>query len=490
MANNRSLTTQKPRSRRERATGSSKTLKEEIMKFNRSLAMCAIAALVIGFAGTTANAASAISHYTSVRPVLTVPAQEELAAVSLDTLIWAASPGSPPDIRFADAAGVPIPHLLQKAAEQRLRTVRDQCHARIDALQEQPDNRIELTVTLDDKAPFATEIEFMTPLMDFERQITVQGIDAEGSATLLVENALIYDYARFADVRRCTVPLPPNRFRRFAIAIGNVTDEQQSPRRQISRTYEQGSEVRMIDQGTLTARPFRMDAVQLYAERQAESHRVDREIPIPTKSWKVLEKPREQQTVIEIETHNEPVTGFTLQVADRNFTRRIRVEVPAGNGGGDTWRTIGSASLSRIAFRNLLQEDRRLVFPECRSLRFRLIIENQDNPPLDITAVEAFGPLWQALYLAAPGRQARLFYGAATPSAPARHDTEAIRRVVGSGFEPIPFNLGDPSGNPDHRQSGLSLTGLVGSRAFFIGAVVIMIAVMAAALVKATRRLD
>ncbi len=457
------------------------------MTLNRCFAISAIAALLTGFAGT-AGAASPISHYPSMRPVLTVPAQEELAAVTLDSRIWAASPGTPPDIRFADAQDIPIPHLLRKAAAQRLRTVRDNCRSSVDALQELPDNRIELTVTLDEKAPFATGLEFATPLQDFERQITVQGIDADGTTTVLVENALIYDYARFADVRRCTVPLPPNRYRRFAISIGNVTDEQQSPRRQISRTYEQGSEVRMIDEGTVTARPFRMDAVQLYAERQAESYRVEREEPIPLNAWRVRDMPAKKQTVIEIETHNEPVTGFTLQIADRNFTRRIRVEVPADSASGDTWRPVGSASLSRIAFRNLLHEQLRISFAEQRAPRFRLLIENQDNPPLDVTAAEAFGPVWQALYLAVPGQQARLYYGAAPPT-PARYDTAAIERVAGSGFEPVPFSLGETVENPHYRQPGCSLTGLIGSRSFFIAAVVIMIAVMAAALVKATRRL-
>ncbi len=455
---------------------------------NRSLAMCAIAALAIGYAGTI-SAANTLARYPSVRPVPTIPAQEELAAVALDSLIWAASPGTPPDIRLADADGTPIPHLLRKAGEQRLRTVRDNCRSNVESLQELPGNRIALTVTLDDKAPLATGIAFVTPLKDFERQITVQGIDADGTATLLVENALIYDYSRFADVRRDNVDLPPNRFRRFVIAIDNVTDEQQSPRRQISRTYEEGEQVRRIDNSTVTARPFRMDAVQLYAERQTESQRIEREIPVPLESWSVRDLPRKQQTVIAIATHNEPVTGFTLQIGDRNFTRRVSVEVPTGNGDSDTWRPIGSASISRIAFRSLLHEQLRVTFAERRSPRFRLVIDNQDNPPLDITGAEAFGPVWQTLYIAAPGQQARLYYGAAQSTA-ARYDTAAIERVLASDFDPVPFSLGKPADNPHYRQPGGSLTGLIGSRSFFIAAVVIMIAVMAAALIKATRRLD
>ncbi len=40
------------------------------------------------------------------------------------------------------------------------------CTSGLTALQELPDNRIEFTVTLDDKSPFATGIEFVTPLIE------------------------------------------------------------------------------------------------------------------------------------------------------------------------------------------------------------------------------------------------------------------------------------------------------------------------------------
>ncbi len=451
-------------------------------------ALPGVAALLISLSGATATA-SYVAHYPFVRPVLTIPAQEELAALTLDSTIWAVSPGTPPDIRIADETARPIPHLLRKAGEQRMRTVRDNCRTTVSALQELPDNRLALTVTLDNKAPFATGIEFTTPLKDFERQITVHGIGESETPEMLVENALIYDYTRFADLRSSSIALPPNRYRRFSIAIGNVTDEQQSPQRQISRTLEQGVDVRLIDQTTLTARPFRMDAVQLYAERQTESHTVERDRPIPLKSWAVRQVPRLRQTVIELETHNEPVTGFTLQVADRNFTRRISVEVPADNGSGDAWRAIGSATISRIAFRNLLHEERRVSFAERRSPRFRLVIENHDHPPLDISGAEAFGPVWQALVIATPGQQGQLYYGAATPQPP-RYNTAAIQRVIEGGFEPVAFALGAPVDNPHYRQPGRTLTGVIGSRTFFTGTVVIMIAVMATALARAARRIS
>ncbi len=444
-------------------------------------------AVILAGSSSSRLTASPIERHPTVRAVLTIPPQEELAALTLDADIWEASPGSPPDIRIVDQEGISIPHLLRKAGEQQLRTVRENCQTTVEFLQEHADNRIDLSVSLDEGAPFATGIDFATPLKDFERQITVQGIHEDDTQELLVEGALIYDYSRFADVRRTHITLPPNRFRRFTISIGNVTDEQPSPRRQISRTYEQGEEVRLVDQGTVTARPFRMNRVQLYAERQAGSHTVEQVVSIEPRSWGLRETTRDNQSVIEIETHNEPITGFLLVVGDPNFTRRVRVEVPSGSS-SDTWQAIANATISRIAFRNLLDEALGIHFPERRSPRFRLIIENHDSPPLEIRGVEAQGPLWQAVYIARAGQEAHLYYGA-TPSQPPRYDTAPIRRVIDGGYTPLTLGLGEPTANPHYRKPGFALTNLVGSRAFFLASVAIMVAVLAIALVRAARSL-
>jgi hypothetical protein len=426
-----------------------------------------------------------IESYSFVRSITPIPAEEELAAITLDNIIWSHSPSTPPDIRIAGEEGHVIPHLLQKATEQRMRSVREQCGSTLGVVKELPGNQLEVSVSLNEKAPLATIIEFVTPLKDFERQITVQGKDASGVTTTLVENALIYDYSRFADVRHCSVTMPPNNCRTFSIIIGNVTDEAQSPQRQISRTEEQGEEVRMIENTTVRTRPFRMDSVKLYRVNETESHRIDLKQQMPVKSWSVERPTGKKQTVVGIETANQPLTGFILETSNRNYTRRMRVEIPDGK----SWRPVGRSSISRISFRRLLREENRITFSERRSTRFRLVIEDMDNPPLDITGIKAIGPVWQALYIASPGLQAKCYYNSGNP-APPRYDTTAIMRILDGGFAPVEFTFGEPVENSGYRRSNGSWKDLISSKAFFIGAVAIMIAVMAGALVKAVRRLN
>lgn len=455
-----------------------------IPRQNVTVFSLAAGCLFIGLASVT-RANINMEHYSFVRPITPVPAEQELAAIPLDDMIWKYCPGTPPDIRIVDEEGTPVPHLLHKATEQKMRMIRERCQANVDLLQELPDNQIELTVSLDKESPAASMIEFVTPLQDFERQITVQGKDANGVSTTLVENALIYDYSRFADVRHCLVRLPPNHARVFSIWIENVTDEQQSPRRQISRTMEEGEEVRVVENTTVRSRPFRMDSVKLYREQEAESHRVEMTDKMSVESWNVTHSEDKKQTIVEIETANQPLTGFMLEASNRNFTRHVQVEIPYGK----SWRSIGRGTISRISFRSLLREDKRITFAERRSRMYRFVIHNMDNPPIDITGVKAIGPVWQALYIAAPGLEANCYYGAGN-ARPPEYDTTAISRILDGGFDPVEFSLGTPVENGTYHHAKYAWKDLVGSRKFFLVAVVVMIAVMAGALLKAFRRLD
>jgi hypothetical protein len=436
-----------------------------------------------------AVAAIDLSCYPFVRDVGPITGREEVAAVTLDSTVWDAA-GGWPEICIATADGTPVPHLLRKAVGRRHRTVRDRREASIAGLTEQPGNRIELSLQLADGEGDANLVEFVTPLRDFERQVSIHGIGPDGTGTSLVENALVYDYSRFADVRHVTVALPANTYRRFRVEIRDVTDEMQSPVRQITRTFAQARETGSTEQSVVTDRPFRMDAVRLWKEHEAESGAVESESVLALKSWQVREDARLRQSVIEIETFNEPLSGFVLQTPARNFSRRVTIEIPVRDSGvTETWRAIGSATLSRISFRDFQREELRISIPAQQARRLRLVLANDDNPPLEITGVEAAGPVWQAVFIAASDIPVRLYHGALLPR-PAVRDTAPIERILASGFEPLTVPSGAPSTNPQYRKPGRTWSGLLGSRLFFIAAVAIMVAVLATALVRAVRRLD
>ncbi len=154
-----------------------------------------------------------------------------------------------------------------------------------------------------------------------------------------------------------------------------------------------------------------------------------------------------------------------------------------------SWRTISSATLHRITFRDFRREQLGVTFPEQQARQLRVILANDDNPPLDISGVTASGPVWQALFIAEPGRRARLYHGD-TPARPIRQDTLPIERILAGGYTPVTLPSGDSMENLHYRKPTASWTRLIGTRAAFVVAVAIMIAALGLALVRGIRQID
>jgi len=426
--------------------------------------------------------------YRYVRAVNGAGDREELAAVTLDSGTWDSLQKGAADLRVFGSDGRAAPYLLRKAVRKELQTARIPCKSTMDSFKQLPGNQAEIRLSLATNTPAADGIIFDTPLKDFERGLSVWGLNADGSELLLVEDALIYDYSRFVDVRHCSVSLPANTFRQFKIRVNAVTDEAQSPQRQIERTLEGGAEIRMTDESVVTARPFRMDQVRFYGERQTESRRVERKAEYQPKSWTVRLDDRSQRTLVEVETFNEPVTAFVIETDARNFSRTATVEVPRREGGIETWHEVGQSSISRITFRSFLRQEMAVTFPERRSRRFRVVIHNHDGPSLAVTGVHAVGPVWQAVFMADPALQYTVCYGGVNERPPV-YDTDHLDRVLAQEYEPVDFMLGAQRENPDFRRKGGGFGGLIGGRGFFIFVVVLMVAVLAVSLVRAGKKM-
>ena len=76
-----------------------------------------------------------------------------------------------------------------------------------------------------------------------------------------------------------------------------------------------------------------------------------------------------QETHIFVDTHCEPLTSFTLETNDRNFSQHAVVQ-----GVRRAWQPLGHATLSRINFGNLQQEQLSITFPETRQSRSHIVI--------------------------------------------------------------------------------------------------------------------
>src|SRR6185437_13430610 len=118
-----------------------------------------------------------------------------------------------------------------------------------------------------------------------------------------------------------------------------------------------------------------------------------------------------------------------------------RVLVPVANGVRTDWAEIGRGTLVLIAFREFRRAELSLDFPEHRHEHYRIEFDNADNPPLEITGVEAEGPRWRMVFLGSEGRIYRVAYGS-DAAEPPRYDTAAVLDALHRGYQPVTVKPG------------------------------------------------
>ena len=182
-------------------------------------------------------------------------------------------------------------------------------------------------------------------------------------------------------------------------------------------------------------------------------------------------------TVIDIQTRRQPLTAFAVKTDTLNFSRKSEVQIPLQHGIESRRQTIGSATLEALNFQDISHEQNRIGFSEHRRANYRIVIHNQDSPPLDITGVNGVGNGYRLLFLSEPGNRYRLYYGNDKVES-ARYDTAPIRELLRRGYPSIAAEL---DAEVASEAIGLppDMSELMNSRWFLIGAIVIMLAVLA-----------
>jgi hypothetical protein len=450
--------------------------------------VCFIYVLLLAIGHT--HGATPLARYRYTRAVDGSFSEQEFAAIELDQAIWGVIGTADIDVRIADHNQNAVPHLLRKAGTRETRMVRHRRNASIETLADRVDNQIELRVGLEKNAEGANVVDFDTPLKDFEKAVTVWGIQEDTSEILLAERARIFDYSRFADVRNTAVNLPEDstRYRAFRILIEDVVDEEQLPLRWETRRYEGDEETLREEHRRIRTRPFRMNAVRLYERRTEDARSVPR---ITTQDFPATTLRREQdpaKTILEVEHTGAPLTAILIACDDNNFSRRAIVQIPIRRDGRETWRDIAAGQISRISFRNVQHEPLQVGFSETRSQRFRIILEDHDNPPLQNVTVKGKGPILQAVFLAEPDTGYTLYYGVDGSPRPPRYDLAPLERLLRREHEPVLLPLKAEIENPDFAKAGF-LAGENTMRILFGVAIVVMLVVLATGLYRASRHI-
>lgn len=430
---------------------------------------------------------SAFRHYKEILPGEV--AKDNFIAVTLDSDVYADSRSGFPDLRIFGDEPLEMPYAIVKATESRTRIVRRPCRSSVTALHEHGDN-LEILIELDEKSAAADGVSIFTPLTDYERRVTVSGSRDGAQWTPLATGGLVFDYSRYMDIRNGDVRLPKNNFRRLKVSVAGIADARESPYLALTKRFANGRELERLENTTLQRRPFRMDRIELWSEAAEKASEQERKADYPVAQWTVQDDAGEKTTVLEIAARREPLTEFTLKTASQNFSREAVVQTPVARGVHTDWVVLGRATITRVDVGGYQNEKLSLAFPETRAEKYRIVIRNQDNPPLKITDIAAQGNVYQVQFLPAETGQCRLYYGSDEVAAP-RYD---VATVLGSVDQPndrlSAAKIGKEIANPTAHAPAFGLRGFFNSPIVWGTAIVALVVLLGGALVRAMRRID
>jgi hypothetical protein len=412
---------------------------------------------------------------------------DEILAVPLDSDIHAATRDGFPDLRIADDHGAQVPYLLEPVARRRTIQVREACTSKVVSLRVDAGKGLEIVVALDEKAPSATGATIRTPLADYEHRVRVYGSRTGTDWVLLVSDGAIFDYSRFMDIRNRDLVIPPNDYRQFKLVVEQELDDRESPLRELIRGKSEGKQDQNVEIIRALRRPFRIDGVDLWRTVETEGSSKVESVPYPTAGFRVELDARKKVSRVEIQSRREPLTRLAIRTASRNFSRPATVLIPIDRGARTDWVEVGRGTLALIQFRAFRHAELKVDFPEQRQERYQVVIENADNPPVEITGVEAEGTAYRLVFLGTEGRTYRLEYGS-DMAEPPHYDTAAVLASLRRGFQPVTVKLGPQIANPGYKTER-GLRDIVNSAVFLAVAVVLMVLVLAWALLRAGQRI-
>lgn len=412
---------------------------------------------------------------------------QSLLGVILEDSIYAAGSDGFRDLRVKDRNGVEIPYLVQKITGSKTVVSRETIDSAIESFNKVGEEGIVVTAKLDNGEVNADGLTIVTKQRDFEYGLQIQGSADGRDWQPLVENATIYDYSRYMAVERREVELPANQYRHFKITVDKAAQTHLANLTELTRLLEDGEERQRSERRGLHYEALRIERIDFWHKQTETVPEEAKSFDYAVENFTVRQDDELKTTLIDIQTRRQPLTGFAVKTGTLNFSRNAEVQIPLQHGIESRWQTIGNATLEALNFQDISHEQSRIGFSEQRRANYRIVIHDQDSPPLHITGVNGVGNGYRLLFLSEPGNRYRLYYGNDKAES-ARYDTASIRELLRRGYPGIEAGLDAEEVASEAIERPPDMSELLNSRWFLAGAIVIMLAVLAWSLYRVGKR--
>ena len=366
--------------------------------------------LAISICLTAMNLAAGEWHVT--REIIGEADATTVAAVTLDDHVFANSQPAWADVRVIDGSGQEVPYGILPEQAYGFEDRHIWHKARLKNLEQLPDGGLAVICEIEHADVISlTQVTVHTSLRDYEQTLTVfvQGPDDGWMPVLEAEP--LFDYSRYANVRKESAELPSLTNRIFKLVIGKADDKVFSNYISLNEEYS-GTETtpRVLQRYSVQNRPFRIDSVSFRDTEQvavADSPQTKR-VVVPELT--TTEDRAHKRTTLTMATGQRPLTGLVFDPDQQNFARNAEIEYFEQ---GD-WRVFARGRLMRSRLPGMPPVDQlEIKFPEKRAEQLRVQVYDDDNPPLTFgqNGVTLVHLAYRVMFIAEKDERYQLKYG-------------------------------------------------------------------------------
>ena len=315
----------------------------------------------------------------------------DLVELSPDTEVFAAASGGLVDLRVISDENQEIPYKLEISQAQHERTsftvsIRDKGYV--------PGSYTVFTADLGQAGVLHNEIEFRTPADEFRRTATVEASN-DGSAWALLVEQTVYAFTvreRGFTTRNNAIKYPESTARYLRVKIADDGE---------GALKVSGATVFYVKETPAAEVP-----------RSSSIFSIDRDDTQST-----------THIVIDLGTPGFPNHHLHINALNVNIFREVDVQSSQDR---ENWRTlVRAAEIFSFDTPKFVGSNMDITYPETTSRYLRLVIHDEDNPPLNVQNVAVWG-LWRRLiFTVDPQRSYQLYYGNAAARKPS-YDIERI----------------------------------------------------------------
>jgi hypothetical protein len=315
----------------------------------------------------------------------------DLVELSPDTEVFAGAVRGLADLRVISDENQEIPYKLEISQAQHERasfavSIRDKGYV--------PGSHTIFTADLGKEGILHNEIEFRTPANEFRRTATVEASN-DGSAWALLVEQTVYAFTvreRGFTTRNTAIRYPESTARYLRVKIADDGE------------------------GALE-----ISGATVFYVKETPAAEVPRSSSIVSTDHDQTQSTT--NVVIDLGTPGLPSHHLHINVPDVNFYREADVQSSPDRKNWDT--LVRAADIYAFDTPKFVGGSLDITYPETTSRYLRLVIHDEDNPPLNVQNVDVWGLRRRLIFTVDPQRSYQLYYGNTAARKPS-YDIERI----------------------------------------------------------------